>query len=198
MQRRFPMIDFDGIEVGLFEPEFGALMARRAVQTLVDRFVRAGGEYRPGVAPPVRRRAAQLDERPACSRARRIDGRPLRLRARPMAAEALPRRARPDASSPTRQEVFYFAHAAGRPPLPARRHARLGRLQRRRHVLRLSRPREPRRQVRPRQARRRWSIPTRRTAARREAALDEIVAFRDRRFPLLRGAPLTGARGLPI
>src|SRR4051812_40650192 len=27
MARRFPMIDFDGIRVGLFEPEFGALMA---------------------------------------------------------------------------------------------------------------------------------------------------------------------------
>ena len=34
MARRFPMIDFDGIRIGLFEPEFGALMARRSVQTL--------------------------------------------------------------------------------------------------------------------------------------------------------------------
>ena len=42
------MIDFDGIAVGLFEPEFGALMARRAVLTLVDRFVRAGGTYLQG------------------------------------------------------------------------------------------------------------------------------------------------------
>ena len=48
MARRFPMIDFDGIDVGLFEPGFGALMARRAVQTLVDRFVRAGGNYPQG------------------------------------------------------------------------------------------------------------------------------------------------------
>ena len=43
MQSRFPMIDFTGIEVGLYEPKFGALMARRSVQTLVDRFVRGGG-----------------------------------------------------------------------------------------------------------------------------------------------------------
>jgi glycine/D-amino acid oxidase-like deaminating enzyme len=28
MHRRFPMIDFDVIDVGLLEPEFGALMAR--------------------------------------------------------------------------------------------------------------------------------------------------------------------------
>src|SRR6478672_4987685 len=26
MARRFPQIDFDGIEIGIFEPEFGALM----------------------------------------------------------------------------------------------------------------------------------------------------------------------------
>ena len=38
------------------------------------------------------------------------------------------------------------------------------------------------------------STPTPRTAARPQAALDEIIAFRDRRFPLLQGAPLTEAR----
>ncbi|HYD38471.1 MAG TPA: FAD-dependent oxidoreductase [Allosphingosinicella sp.] len=53
MSRRFPMIDFDGVELGLWEPEFGALMARRAVQTLVAEFVAAGGEYRrAAVRPP--------------------------------------------------------------------------------------------------------------------------------------------------
>src|SRR3954453_7485745 len=52
MTRRFPMIDFDGIRIGLFEPQFGALMARRSVQTLVDRFVRSGGTYLKGAAEP--------------------------------------------------------------------------------------------------------------------------------------------------
>jgi sarcosine oxidase len=52
MRRRFPMIDFDGIELGLWEPEFGALMARRAVQTIVAEFVAAGGEYRTGAVEP--------------------------------------------------------------------------------------------------------------------------------------------------
>jgi glycine/D-amino acid oxidase-like deaminating enzyme len=46
MTRRFPMIDFSDIHAGLFEPGFGALMARRAVQTLVQQFVAAGGNYR--------------------------------------------------------------------------------------------------------------------------------------------------------
>jgi hypothetical protein len=54
LQQRFPMIDFADIELGMFEPEFGALMARRAVQTLVKRFVEAGGLYQQAaVAPPV-------------------------------------------------------------------------------------------------------------------------------------------------
>ena len=35
LQRRFPMIDFSGVIIGLYEPEFGALMARRSVQTLI-------------------------------------------------------------------------------------------------------------------------------------------------------------------
>jgi sarcosine oxidase len=54
MRRRFPMIDFDGIELGLWEPEFGALMARRAVQTIVAEFVAAGGEYRRGAVERLR------------------------------------------------------------------------------------------------------------------------------------------------
>ena len=43
MTARYPAIDFDGIEIGFLEPGFGVLMARRAVQTLVGEFVKAGG-----------------------------------------------------------------------------------------------------------------------------------------------------------
>jgi glycine/D-amino acid oxidase-like deaminating enzyme len=46
MAKRWPQINWNGIEVGLYEPRFGALMARRAVQTLVAEFVKAGGEFR--------------------------------------------------------------------------------------------------------------------------------------------------------
>jgi glycine/D-amino acid oxidase-like deaminating enzyme len=53
MRRRFPQFDFDGIAAGLYEPHFGALMARRAVQTLVAEFVRNGGVYRQAqILPP--------------------------------------------------------------------------------------------------------------------------------------------------
>jgi monomeric sarcosine oxidase len=54
MRRRFPQINFDGIAAGVYEPGFGALMARRAVQTLVAEFVHHGGGYRQAqVLPPV-------------------------------------------------------------------------------------------------------------------------------------------------
>lgn len=49
---RWPQINFDGVEIGLFEAEFGALMARRAVQELVRRFVAQGGVYRLAHAEP--------------------------------------------------------------------------------------------------------------------------------------------------
>ena len=66
----FPMIDFDGVELGLWEPEFGALMARRAVQTMVAEFVAAGGEYRQRRRPAAAsgRRAAAAHQ--ACRAAR--------------------------------------------------------------------------------------------------------------------------------
>ncbi|HEV2866622.1 MAG TPA: FAD-dependent oxidoreductase, partial [Allosphingosinicella sp.] len=53
LRSRFPMIDFTGIEAGVYEPQFGVLMARRAVQTLVERYVPTGGLYeRAAIAPP--------------------------------------------------------------------------------------------------------------------------------------------------
>jgi len=46
LRQRYPQMNWDGVELGLFEPELGALMARRAVQTLVKELVTAGAEYR--------------------------------------------------------------------------------------------------------------------------------------------------------
>ena len=99
-------------------------------------------------------RQRRLDDGSACQSARAHRRRPLRVRARPVAAEDFPdvlgKRIFADAAG-----GLLFRAAGRRPPLPARTHARLGRLQRRRHVLRLSRPREPRRQIRARRAWRR-------------------------------------------
>jgi monomeric sarcosine oxidase len=111
MRRRFPMIDFEGVEIGLFEPEFGALMARRAVQTLVAEFVAAGGEYRQGaVAPP----------EPGDGPLRRLvlrDGEKLSAPHFVFACGPWLPRLFPALLGrrifPTRQEVFFFAPEAG-------------------------------------------------------------------------------------
>jgi glycine/D-amino acid oxidase-like deaminating enzyme len=106
--RRHPGIALDGIAFGLSEPGFGVLMARRAVQLLVARFVRAGGTYL----------QAQV-MRPEGPRLDRIE-----TSAGPVAGAAfvfalgpwLPKLF-PDLLArritPTRQEVFFFAPPPG-------------------------------------------------------------------------------------
>ena len=190
MARRFPMIDFDGITVGLYEPNFGALMARRSVLTLVDRFVKAGGFYVKGFAEPPSGGDRLSEVR--LSSGERISADRFVFAAGPWLPKLFPDVIGPKIQA-TRQEVFFFAPPAGDrrfssgvmpgwadfnggdifygfPDLETRglkfAHDAHGV------------PVDPDTQSRR---------PT-------EAALAEIVAYRDRRFPLLRGASLTEAR----
>ena len=190
MARRFPMIDFDGVEAGIFEPSFGALMARRAVQTLADRFVRDGGTYvRGAVTAPGEGKA--LDAVTLAS-GERIAADRFVFALGPW----LPRLF-PDLLGgrivATRQEEFFFAPPGGdRRFLPGTMPGWAdfnggdmyygfpdleGRGVKFAHDLHGI-------EVDPDTQDRRPS----------EAALAEIIAFRDRRFPLLRNAPLTEAR----
>jgi len=110
MRRRWPQVDFAGIEAGIHEPQFGALMARRAVQTLVDQFVRAGGEYRQAaVAPPRQQRRI--------SRVRTADGESIAADRFVFACGPWLGRVFPELLGrrifPTRQEVFFFAPEPG-------------------------------------------------------------------------------------
>ena len=53
LQKRFPQIGAEPSMVGLFEPESGALLARRAVQAVVADAIKNGVDYRvAAVAPP--------------------------------------------------------------------------------------------------------------------------------------------------
>ncbi len=53
LARRWPQVDWSGVAFGLWEPTFGALMARRSVASVVDGFVRKGGTYRKAaILPP--------------------------------------------------------------------------------------------------------------------------------------------------
>ena len=46
LKKRWPQINFEGIEWGVFEPECGYLDARASCAAVVDAFVAAGGRYR--------------------------------------------------------------------------------------------------------------------------------------------------------
>jgi glycine/D-amino acid oxidase-like deaminating enzyme len=110
MQRRYPQIAWDGVEVGLFEPDLGALMARRAVQTLVKEYVAGGGEYRlASVLPPA--------DGPTLDGVRTRDGETLRAERYVFACGPWLPKVFPSLLGsrifPTRQEVFFFAPEAG-------------------------------------------------------------------------------------
>ena len=188
MAERFPMIDFAGISIGLFEPDFGALIARRAVQSLVERFVAAGGTYLHGAAhAPV---GDSIEELRLCS------GEVIRADRFVFAAGPWLPFLFPDVIGPrirvTRQEIFYFEPPAGDerylpdampswadfnhgdmfygfPDLEARGVKFAHDL----HGPEVDPDRQDRRAT--------------------GEAISDIMAFRDRRFPGLRCARLTGA-----
>ncbi len=190
MARRFPMIDFDGVRVGLYEPAFGALMARRSVQMLVDRFVRAGGTYQKAAAAPIAGRGGGKLNAIVTQNGERIAADRFVFALGPWLPKLFPDVVGPRIL-PTRQEVFYFAAPAGdrrfaMPAMPSWADFNGGdifygfpdlegrgvKFAHDQHGAEVDPDTQDRR-------------PT-------AAALKEIVEFRDRRFPALRGAPLTG------
>jgi glycine/D-amino acid oxidase-like deaminating enzyme len=111
MQRRFPQIDFSGIESGLYEPQFGVLMARRAVQALVGAYVPTGGLFeQEAVLPPTASGAKLRSIRTRSGRTIEADA--FVFAAGPWLPKLFPslleRRI-----FPTRQEVFFFAPEPG-------------------------------------------------------------------------------------
>ena len=189
LQRAFPMIDFAGIEVGLHEPRFGALMARRSVQTLVERFVKAGGEYRRGAALPVegsgKLEAVKLQS-----------GESLKADRFVFALGPWLPKIFPDILGrkifATRQEVFYFATPPGdRRYLPD---VMPGWADFNAGDIFYGFPDIENRGVKFAHDQHGELIdPDTQDRRITKAALDEVIAFRDRRFPALRGAQLTGS-----
>ena len=190
LQKRFPMIDFTGVEVGLHEPGFGVLMARRAVQTLVDGFVRSGGTYSTGAAqPPSSTGEALGDVRLSSGELVQADR--FVFAAGPWLPKLFPDVIGPRIR-PTRQEIFYFAPPTGdRTFLPA---AMPGWADFNAGDIFYGTPELEGRGVKfAHDAHGAQVDPDTQDRRPTEAALTEIVAFRDRRFPALRKTPLTGA-----
>jgi glycine/D-amino acid oxidase-like deaminating enzyme len=191
MAKRFPMIDFSGIAVGILEPRFGALMARRAVQTLVDRFVRLGGEYRIGsILPPesagTRLRSVTL------STGEQIDADRFVFALGPWLPKLFPQ-ILGGRIVPTRQEIYFFAPPAGDnrfepAQMPGWADFNHG-------DMFYGVPDLESRGVKfAHDVHGPVVDPDTQSRSPTEAALAEVVEFRDRRFPPLQGAPLTEAR----
>lgn len=192
MTRRFPMIDFAGIELGLFEPGFGALMARRAVQTLVDRFVRAGGTYLKGAVLPVVSWTELGQPHVQLSSGEHVRADRFVFALGPWLPKIFPGVIGPRIR-PTRQEVFFFAPPPGdRRFLPA---AMPGWADFNGGDIYYGFPDLEGRGVKfAHDAHGAQVDPDAQDRRHSEAALADVIAFRDRRFPLLKGAPLTESR----
>nr|WP_294848349.1 FAD-dependent oxidoreductase [uncultured Sphingomonas sp.] len=189
LQRRFSMIDFSGVELGLFEPRFGALMARRSVETLVRLFVKAGGTLIHGktVAPTGSGPLTHLQLGDASIRADRFV-----FALGPWLPKFFPHLLG-KRIVPTRQEVFFFAPPDGDARfLPS---AMPGWADFNGGDIFYGFPDLEGRGVKfAHDAHGPVIDPDTQPRTYTPAGLDEIIAFRDRRFPALRNARLTEAR----
>ena len=190
LQRRFPMVDFSGISIGLFEPGFGALMARRAVQTLVKNFVASGGQFRHEAAHTVQQGQGPLKSLKLSS------GGTVEADAFVFALGPWLPKLFPDLLGKrifaTRQEIFYFEPPRGdRRFLPS---AMPGWADFNDGDMFYGFPDLEARGVKFAHDKHGTYVdPDTQSREPTKAALDEVIAFRDRRFPLLKGARVIGA-----
>jgi glycine/D-amino acid oxidase-like deaminating enzyme len=113
LARRWPQINFENVEWGIYEPQSGYLLARASAQAVVEQFVAEGGEYRQA---PV---AATGLESGECKSLTLLDGSSVAadhyvFACGPWLGKLFPRTVGPHFVS-TRQEVFFFGTPAADP-----------------------------------------------------------------------------------
>jgi len=110
LERRFPQIAFDGVRWGLLEPDSGVLMARQAVQAVVEQAVQSGVEYIPAavVAPNGKGRLAAVTTKSGGT----IHAGSFVFACGPWLGKVFPQLLG-ERIFPTRQEVFFFGVPAG-------------------------------------------------------------------------------------
>jgi glycine/D-amino acid oxidase-like deaminating enzyme len=110
-RRRYPQVDFAGIEWTLLEKEAGYLLARRSCADVLDGFLAEGGAYREAMASPTEIAGGRL------AGVALSDGTRLTADAYVFACGPWLPRLFPDVVGgriePTRQEVFYFGTPGG-------------------------------------------------------------------------------------
>jgi len=111
MKKRWPQINFEGIEWGIFEPDCGYLDARASCQAVVEAFVALGGRYRQIAVP-----ADGLEARPmrglTLSDGSRLKADCYVFACGPWLGKLFPS-AIGDLIQPTKQDVFFFGTPAG-------------------------------------------------------------------------------------
>jgi monomeric sarcosine oxidase len=108
LEERYPQIAFGSVTWGILEPDSGALMARRAVQRVVQEMLRNGGDYLPeAVEPPTSPAAkARLDALTTHS-GLSVRAASFIFACGPWLPKLFPDLLK-DRIYPTRQEVFFF------------------------------------------------------------------------------------------
>jgi len=110
LEKRYPQIGFDGISRGIFEPQSGVLMARRAVAAVVEETIRLGAEYR--CAQVLRPMGSGREHEVATSHGEKIAASQFVFACGPWLGKIFPEilGAR---IFPSRQEVFFFGIPPG-------------------------------------------------------------------------------------
>src|SRR5439155_27184141 len=107
---RYPQINLDGIAIGIYEPQSGVLMARRAVATTVAEALRRGVEFRlAAIAEPS---GNGTIEQVASSAGEKFAAKAFVFACGAWLAKLFPEFLG-DRIFPTRQSVFYFGIPAG-------------------------------------------------------------------------------------
>lgn len=111
--RRYPQINFEGVEWAIYEPGAGYLMAREACQAVMEAFVKEGGEYRQASVEPGAVAGGTMKS------VRLSDGSALAADQFVFACGPWLGKLFPDVIGkkilPTRQEVFFFGPPSGDP-----------------------------------------------------------------------------------
>src|SRR5215467_12366288 len=107
MRKRWPQINFNGIEWGIFEPECGYLDARASCAAVVEALIAAGGEYRQ-IAVVRRREAFPSNNRGiVLSDESFLSADQYVFACGPWMGRIFPKTIR-DLIRPTKQDVFFF------------------------------------------------------------------------------------------
>jgi glycine/D-amino acid oxidase-like deaminating enzyme len=114
-RRRYPQIDFENIASVFIEPQAGYLMARRACESVVERFVCEGGTYRLAAVPvPVSAAKDRELRRLELQHGSALEADAFVFACGPWLGSMFPQDLGPYLTV-TRQEVYYFGAPAGDP-----------------------------------------------------------------------------------